>query len=368
MPHGKHSEQQASPTAMVLGGRFLSALVSWFIQWQASDLRLISCLITLACSVQPRRSQFRYRERESCLASYTRWHGRTKFRRPHHRSMANDAAVLCLTVSFACVLQKYLGFNLIAWQNLIEINAEALLWGVPLWLFHSNWVVSSSMSFPLDSPTLTFSSQVSHTLTLYLTQLTVRFPISPPHYSTFIYAKKQPWHLWTFTIHRAGTWKPVSENTSNSSESQHFRCLKQSDFLKMSICFLPCSTTKLITANYWPYKATRLDPSVLSLGRAVLLNTAIALTAQHVHCYSPAAAFLVLTPTPWQIQMCNEGHLSKVHLALNHLYAKTYSIVITLYYCLSTVTAKHLISTWRFPILYACNAIPITSLFSQHAT
>lgn len=47
---------------------------------------------------------------------------------------------------------------------------------------------------------------------------------------------------------------------------------------------------------------------------------------------------------------------------------KTSSIVITLYYSLSTVTTKYLISTRGFPILCAGKAIPITSPFSQHAT
>lgn len=167
---------QTQPAASITychgaAGRLWSALVRWFIHWQASDLHLISCSITLACRVQSlrmRRSQFCYQEQESCLDSYTRWHGRTKFRHPHHHPMSNDV-VLCLTISFTCVLQKYFFFNLTTWQNFTGINAEALLWGVPLWLFHSNWVVSSSTSlgtFPLDFPTLTFSSQILYTLTL----------------------------------------------------------------------------------------------------------------------------------------------------------------------------------------------------------
>lgn len=52
------------------------------------------------------------------------------------------------------------------------------------------------------------------------------------------------------------------------------------------------------------------------LGRAALLNTVIALTAQHVHSYSPAAAFLDLTPAPRYMQMCNEDHLSQVRMSI----------------------------------------------------
>lgn len=62
----------------------------------------------------------------SCSASYTRWHGRTKFRHPQHCPMPNDA-LMCLASSFPCVLQKYLFIYLITWQNLIRINAEVLL-------------------------------------------------------------------------------------------------------------------------------------------------------------------------------------------------------------------------------------------------
>lgn len=187
----------------------------------------------------------------------------------------------------------------------------------------------SLVTFPLDFPTLTFSSQILYTLTLYLTQLSLRVPISCFHFTVTLHPympRNITKRLWTFTIHRARTWKLVSESTFKSSESQHFRCLTYSDFLKRSICFLPCSTTKLIAANYWPYKATKLDPSVILLGRAALLNTAIALTAQHVHCCSPAAALLDLTPTPRHTQMCNEGRLSQVRMsihALNHLDEKT---------------------------------------------
>lgn len=93
--------------------------------------------------------------------------------------------LFCLKISFYCVLQKYLFFNLIIWQNFISINTEVLLWGVPSWLFHSSWVMSSSVCLlicPLDFPKLTFSSQILYTPTLYLTPLSLRFPISGPHF------------------------------------------------------------------------------------------------------------------------------------------------------------------------------------------
>lgn len=117
------------------GGKFSSSPVIWFIQWQASDHQLMSFLITLACRLQSgrmHRSQFCSQEQESCWSSYTRWHGRTKFRHPQQHPMANSAAVLYLTYLLLVFCRTdFFFFYLITWHNFIEINAKALLRGVP---------------------------------------------------------------------------------------------------------------------------------------------------------------------------------------------------------------------------------------------
>lgn len=163
------------------------------------------------------------------------------FCHPHHHPMANAASVLCLMISFDCVLQKCFFLNLITWQNFIEINPDALLWGFPLCLFHYNWVVSSSMSsvtFPLDFPTLTFSSQniELYTLTLYLTQLSLRFPISLPRFPITLHSympRNSPdiFELLQFTEQELGSLcpkilpTPQNHNTLDVWNSQtSWRC------------------------------------------------------------------------------------------------------------------------------------------------
>lgn len=183
---------------------------------------LNSLLITLACGAPPgwmRRSP----RAGSCSASYTRWHGRTKFRHPQHCPMPNNA-VMCLAVSFACALQKYLFVYLFIY--LTRMNAEVLLGGVRLWLVHFNRMAALQCPWWLSLSTSPhWFSALLYTLTLYLTQLSLGFPISSLHFAITLVGLKTA--SWNFAIHRAGTWHSyVGKHIFSTAESDQFWCLK----------------------------------------------------------------------------------------------------------------------------------------------
>lgn len=82
--------------------RGLPAGQRWLILWQASGLRYF---LLNDPTLQSPSSQ------GCCSASYTRWHGRTRFLHPHHRRWQ-----AILLHSYSCSAETIIFLKLITWQ------------------------------------------------------------------------------------------------------------------------------------------------------------------------------------------------------------------------------------------------------------
>lgn len=174
--------------------------------------------------------------------------------------------------------------------------------------------------------------------------------------------KKQHFEILQFTGH------PISENTFLALQNQTtFHVWNNQDswsgqfesYLAQLLSWLP-QIIDPIKQPSWIHQYCHWEGQCCS--------TLIALTAQHVQLQSscsPSNPYSYPT-TDTDMQWKMSQSVQDAYMDLNHEDENVQSIVINMYCCLSTVTTKYLISTWQFPTLPGCNAIPITSPFSQH--
>lgn len=185
----KHGQQQASPTARVLEVRRLHAVAGF--RPPLNFLPDHPCLLSPVCQDLP-IPVLLSRAGELLVLPTLGGMEALSFTAPapvQWQMMLLFCALQSPLLEFCRILYFIRGFfyyyYYLTWQSFIGIKAKALLWEIPLLLFHSSWVVNNSIFqviFPLEFPTLTFSSYLLYTLALHLLQLALRFSISPPRF------------------------------------------------------------------------------------------------------------------------------------------------------------------------------------------
>lgn len=177
--------------------------MGWFIQWQTSDpLTSDFLLITLACRAQPgwvRRSRSCCQEEGAAQLPTLGGMEGPSFTTPstvRWRMMMLLRVLQSLFLELCIFIYVFIIY-LITWQNFTWVNAEVLLRGVCLELYRSNRVGALQCPWWFSLSTFPYwLSSLLHNLTLNLTQLSLGFPISSPHFPITPDAEKTA--LWNF--------------------------------------------------------------------------------------------------------------------------------------------------------------------------